>query len=84
MSGTSESLQDAAKMLPDKNFKVGEVGPIVPAGDGLISVELIAREKVVVDESLFERLYRLKGQEVSILRVGDKWSCALMREAKRP
>jgi len=84
MSGTSESMQAISKMLPDKSFSIGEVGHVTQAGEGLIAVELIVRKTICVDESLFETLCTLKGKEVSIIRIGDKWSCAPMREAKRP
>ena len=84
MSDSSESMQDIAKMLPDKSFAVGEVGRVMAAGEGLIAVELIARKTVCVDESLFEKLYTLKGKEIMILRLGGKWSCAPMKEASRP
>lgn len=76
-------LADMPKILPDEHFITGEIGRIAYESVGLIAVELIARKTVIVDESLFEDLLLLKGQEASILRQDGEWSCAPMKKGSQ-
>ena len=84
MSDSSESMQAISKMLPDKSFAVGEVMRVALGNDNLMTVELMTRHVVLVDESLYPKLIELKGKEVSITHVGNRWSCAPMMGVSRP
>lgn len=63
-----------APILPADHSLWGILEGLEPAGDGLLRVQVSARESLV-DESLQATLAGLMGEQVAICHVAGRWGC---------
>ena len=63
-----------APILPAGHSLWGILERLEPVGDGLLRIQVSARE-CLVDESLQSTLAGLMGEQVSICRIAGRWGC---------
>jgi hypothetical protein len=79
-ASASSCLRSNTTILPPGRSAGGILERVQPAGGGLVHVFFTSGKSYSVDESLYEQLTGLTGQQIAIFRYCGHWGAGAMPE----